>query len=755
MNPLRHYRRHLRIEVILAIAAYAVAIETAGLLVVLGIAAIASGYVTDGPRGRTLPRWVATLLAVAGVAWTGIDWIDNPDPGRTMALIGRLTLWLAVVKLYEQRQPRDDRQVILLCVISVIVGCLYSFQLLFGMVVVVFAGQTILIAMLHRLHTSLEQLQTSRRELKATGPVPPVDTSTGRHPLGQFRTLAVGSTLLSMVVATSIFIIFPRDAIGRRTVQGSRTGFTPEVDLIDNDRIIESHREVFTVTWKDPAGVAQEWPEPLLLRGAVLNEYDPVLRRWVADSNRWGRRTLTTHDPDQFVGLGPVAAEFERGTWEQVVTMRSLATEAVFASWAPVAIACDQPRSFTLDPGTLVLRDTSPDRLDRYWTYRLLVQPFPSVQTMQSIIGATNPPSRRVSFPVPAVRDEAIRILKTKAPNLLNEPPADDEELRWRRNRLIAEVFTDHLQGGDFRYSLDLRDFVQESGADPIELFLTRYRFGHCEFFASALAAMCRSVGVEARVVSGYVAVEYDDALEHYIVRESNAHAWVEVRTGAWQWRQFDPTTEETLETLQAGRRSWADDWRWLYDRADFLWNSRFVTFDGATQATLADRFGSQLGSTFRSSVDWMSQRARKVNRFFLLGPAGYIWLGIVGLVIVVGIMALLTTIRRRRRLRKVLGLEGLPKSRAAFGAAFYVDLLDAFSLIGSPKPQSAGPLAHLAAVRDVRPDLAEAAEPLVRLFYEIRFGGRVLGRQERQQAEDAARAVLASAAAPPSGASS
>ena len=138
-----------------------------------------------------------------------------------------------------------------------------------------------------------------------------------------------------------------------------------------------------------------------------------------------------------------------------------------------------------------------------------------------------------------------------------------------------------------------------------------------------------------------------------------------------------------------------------------------------------------------------------------LLGPAGYIWLGIVGLVIVVGIMALLTTIRRRRRLRKVLGLAGLPKSRAAFGAAFYVDLLDAFSLIGSPKPQSAGPLAHLATVRDVRPDLAEAAEPLVRLFYEIRFGGRVLGRQERQQAEDAARAVLASAAAPPSGASS
>ncbi|MCH2160628.1 MAG: transglutaminaseTgpA domain-containing protein [Phycisphaerales bacterium] len=750
MSPLRHYRRHLRIEVLLAIAAYAVAVETAGLLVVLGIAAIASGYVTDGPRGRSLPRWVATLLAIAGVAWSGIDWIDNPDPGRTMALVGRLTLWLAVVKLYENRTPRDDRQVIMLCVVAVIVGCLYSFQLLFGLLVMIFAGQTVLTAMLHRLHASLCQMQSSRREVEAVGPVPPVDTTTGRHPRGQFRTLAISSAFIAMVVATLIFVIFPRDAVGKRAIQGSRTGFTPEVDLIDNDRIVESHREVFTVTWKDPAGVAQKWPQPLLLRGAVLSKYDPLLRRWVVNPNRWGRRTLTTNEPDQFVGLEAAAApEFQRGTWEQIVTMRSLATEAVFSSWAPVAIACDQPRSFTLDPRTLVLQDTSPDRLDRYWTYRLLIQPFPSTETLASIVGDTNSPQRRVSFPVPEIRQETLRILSERAPELLADVPPGDAEAKWRRNREIADALTAYLQGGDFRYSLDLRDFIQESGEDPITLFLTRYKFGHCEFFASALAAMCRSVGVEARVVSGYVAVEYDDSLEHYIVRESNAHAWVEVRTGRWQWRQFDPTTQETLEALQAGRRSWADDWRWLYDRADFLWNSRFVTFDGATQATIADRFGSELGASVRKGIDWAGMRARQVNRFFLLGPAGYIWLGIVGLVIVVGVIAIVTTIRRRSRLRRVLGLGRSTGSRGFFGAAFYSDILDAFSLIGSPKPDSVAPMAHLASIRTVRPDLAEAAEPLIRLFYEVRFGNRVLDRRERQEVELAAKAFLEAAAVP------
>ncbi len=84
MNPLHLYRRHLRLLVLLSIAAYAVAMNTFGLLVVFGTAAIASGYITDGPRGKTLPRWSGTLLAMAGLGWTVIDGIDNPDPGRTM-----------------------------------------------------------------------------------------------------------------------------------------------------------------------------------------------------------------------------------------------------------------------------------------------------------------------------------------------------------------------------------------------------------------------------------------------------------------------------------------------------------------------------------------------------------------------------------------------------------------------------------------------------------------------------------------------
>ena len=46
---------------------------------------------------------------------------------------------------------------------------------------------------------------------------------------------------------------------------------------------------------------------------------------------------------------------------------------------------------------------------------------------------------------------------------------------------------------------------------------------------------------------------------------------------------------------------------------------------------------------------------ARKVNQYFQLGPAGYIWLGIVALAVTIAVIAVVTELRRRRRIRQVL----------------------------------------------------------------------------------------------------
>ncbi len=165
MTPLARYGRHLRIEVLLAIAAYSVALRAFDLGIVLGGAVIASGYIADGPRGRRLPRRAATLAAVGLAIWLVWSFVQRPDPEVTMSVVGRLACLLATLRLYERRTPRDDRQVVALAVVAVTASILYSFQLLFGLIVVAFAVQTIQILMLNRIWSGLESARAERREV--------------------------------------------------------------------------------------------------------------------------------------------------------------------------------------------------------------------------------------------------------------------------------------------------------------------------------------------------------------------------------------------------------------------------------------------------------------------------------------------------------------------------------------------------------------------------------------------------------------
>jgi transglutaminase-like putative cysteine protease len=78
-------------------------------------------------------------------------------------------------------------------------------------------------------------------------------------------------------------------------------------------------------------------------------------------------------------------------------------------------------------------------------------------------------------------------------------------------------------------------------GEDGVDYLLFHVKRGYCDYFASAMAVMLRSVGVPSRVVAGYVARE-PNASGAYTVRENEAHAWVEVYFPGYGWQRFDPT---------------------------------------------------------------------------------------------------------------------------------------------------------------------------------------------------------------------
>jgi protein-glutamine gamma-glutamyltransferase len=91
-------------------------------------------------------------------------------------------------------------------------------------------------------------------------------------------------------------------------------------------------------------------------------------------------------------------------------------------------------------------------------------------------------------------------------------------------------------------YPYDLSIPPQQKEMDAVEYFLFEQKRGYCEQFSSSLAVMARSLGIPARVATGYAPGEYNPFTGLYEVRASDAHAWVEVYFPGYGWSTFDPT---------------------------------------------------------------------------------------------------------------------------------------------------------------------------------------------------------------------
>ncbi len=771
MRLVERFRLFALLLVLLAMVAFCVSQRSVALLLVALPLAILSWYVTEGPRGRALPRWMQNVLLASLLGWAAFAFMTLPDLSDTMGLLGRFVQWLLLVKLYGRKSPRDYAQIIALSGVLVMAGTLQTVEFAFAVIVFLYAALALWTVLLFQLWAARERARDARMRAimvarNTFGPsssaalAPPVQPVFGQSVAWQFRAVAIASTLMGLLLSIVIFVIFPRELsdFARREFRfgAPRVGFSEDVQLFTNNRITDSEREVFTVNWSDRRGESMRFSEPLYLRGAVLDRYRPEEGRWIR-APRGEIRAISTYASDgrkdgshsgEFQSLARFVIDERFQTYVQQVTMSSLASDVLFSAWAPIAVASNEGRNFEFDPSTFLVRESRIGGGGRSRRYSIKVQPFPSEKTLEALMGAFIPEAN-VNFPVPQIEQFSRELLDQLNP--IGVPSAaeiaEKPESRWIRNRGIARAFSEWLQSSRFSYTTDLGGFVRITGEDPIFSFLTRYRFGHCEYFASALVAMCQSVGIESRVVTGYLAIEYDETRELYVVRESNAHAWAEVRVGEFSWLQMDATPSETLALLQERRRSWADNFRWVYDRVEFLWNSRVVTFDSSTQASLAEQMS---GAWQRSFRDWLlaaQEQLRRLNQYFVFGSAGTWWLGLVGFAAVLSVLVIARLRRRTQRLRRVVGLErdGVASRGVARRLArhlmqqlgFWLDVLDTLDRHGVGKPAALPPRLHAEVLSQSRPQAGETFADLVDLYYDVRFAGRPLDSSRRQRANE------------------
>jgi len=80
---------------------------------------------------------------------------------------------------------------------------------------------------------------------------------------------------------------------------------------------------------------------------------------------------------------------------------------------------------------------------------------------------------------------------------------------------------------------------------DPVDYILFDLRQAYCDYYATSMVVMLRSLGIPSRIASGFAQGHYDDEREAYVVLQQDAHTWVEVFFPNYGWVEFEPTAAQ------------------------------------------------------------------------------------------------------------------------------------------------------------------------------------------------------------------
>ncbi|OJY31534.1 MAG: hypothetical protein BGO98_16010 [Myxococcales bacterium 68-20] len=326
-----------------------------------------------------------------------------------------------------------------------------------------------------------------------------------RAPARATIVLAVTATC----VTAGLIVGLPRlaDRIERR-LQAMFGGGGEETTAFSTTMVLGSTRGMLQ---SDAIVMRIEGERPEYLRGAVYDRYSPPY--WVTSDTGRARRSVPAHVP---AGADTTRVTLVRGA-PQGEDMR----------WFLPGAACDlgvASEQIEIDAFGIARRARGDVPLSlTFRTRGCVATPTPVA-----------PPTEN-DLDVPSKLKGALA------------PIAAGWTVSAKTDREKLEALSREL--ARFEYSLAV---PRTAGIDPIVDFVTVHRAGHCEMFASAMVLMARLEGIPARVVGGYHVTEVNPLTGRAVVRDRNAHAWVE----AWidgAWRGFDPTPASESAGPSAG----------------------------------------------------------------------------------------------------------------------------------------------------------------------------------------------------------
>jgi len=662
-------------------------------------------------KGPELSSRVATWLVLAYFLFFPADlWFFSrnlaegaPNPALYAALLSavHLLLFAILVRLYSATTNRDYGFLAVLAVTSMLASAILTVDTGFIVALAVFLVLAV---------STFVALEMRRSGAGAVSP--PLDPGS---PIAHQLNRALGITSVAVAVGalaigTVIFFLIPRFTTGYLSALNLQptlmTGFSDNVTLGEIGKIQQNSSVVMRIRVDgNPARAADvHW------RGIVLTNFDG--QRWFTPTHD-ERVIPSTSEGEYWLGAeGP--AHGGAMPLHYTILMEPIATEAIFVA----------PRV-----------DTLRGRFQNE-TARAGGGPPRRGYLLEDMTGSIFNPARNNSkiryegfSSLPAVSPSELRAAPVNYPALIGriyrqlpaldprvKPLADEITARARNPYDKAMAIQQYLDS-HYAYTLDLSG---PPAHDPLANFLFTRRSGQCEYFASAMAIMLRAEDIPTRYVTGFAPGQYNDVGGDYIIRESDAHAWVEVYFPGYGWITFDPTP--------AGNGSGAGLFGRLtlyWDWFQFAWSEWIVNYDFSHQISLAEN-AKQASQSFgdRARDYYNHEKERAMQALFAYDRAAeaspYFLPGLLALLLV-----LLFYLRGRALIAYLLTRWSLRarggKLTASLAALEYNEMLRLLEHRGWKKAESQTALEFAAAIP--RADLVVPVVQLTNLYQSARFG--------------------------------
>lgn len=526
-----------------------------GLSVIFVLAALTvRGYLLLKNREFKIPEKWTTYFTLVYVLIFVVDLFVISGSYVTASV--HLVLFSLVVKIFSIQRERDYLYLAVLAFLAVLAASVLTVDTAF------LGSFLIFIVLAVNTFISME-VRRSLKQAAHSGQPAALSRGDRQFPLS-LSSLAILIVVGIVIGAGGLFFLLPRFNAGYLSSFASQgelvTGFGDQVNLGQIGRIKQTDTVVMHVQM-------QNAPADLKWRGVALTVFDG--RNWKNLANQQeafesysGRFSLRRA---QFRRRNLPPPPLDSGDFRLVhyrVVMEPLGTNVLFLPATPIELA-GRFREISMDE-TGSIQNADRNRLTESYDGVSQIQELPAPR-LQSASGAVPADVAMMYLQLPAV-DERVQELAAK---LATGKTSDFDKA----------ISIEQYLRQNYGYTLNLGNTPP---ADPIADFLFDRKQGHCEYFASAMAVMLRSVGVPSRIVNGFRTGEYNDLTGSYIVRARDAHTWVEAYIPSIGWTPFDPTPPDPQSVPTTFSRV-----RLYLDAAQEFWREWIINYDFTHQREL------------------------------------------------------------------------------------------------------------------------------------------------------------------------